>query len=456
MKFLAAFVTLGVLQAAPTFTQDVAPILYKHCVGCHRPGDIAPMALLSYKDAKPWAASIKEAVLTKKMPPWKADKSIGHWSNDPTLSETEIATLVKWADSGKLEGDVAQLPPAPKFNDDYRAGKPDLILTIPETKIAPGGLDEYSYINVDTNFTEDRWVTAAELRPGNRKVVHHAHVFVIEPPKEAKTPATERNPAQEYSRWLQQKEGTLSFRRPNAPVINDGCIVDDNGDMPGSSQSDLGSLLSSYLPGREPDVYPAGTARLIPAGSKLNFQIHYSHTGKPETDATSVGLFFSKQPPKQVARRIDLHNQMFLIPAGAPSQEVTECHTFQKKMYITSLTPHMHYRGKDMRIEATYPDGRKETLLNVPDYNFHWQITYRTARAIYLPKGTRVSIIAHFDNSANNKLNPDPTKVIRWGSASEMEMMDGWIEYVDSPPATPVSSLPESSGRPATKSVPQP
>jgi hypothetical protein len=180
----------------------------------------------------------------------------------------------------------------------------------------------------------------------------------------------------------------------------------------------------------------------VKAGSKLNFQIHYSRaTGKPETDITSVGLVFAKEPPKQVARRIDLSNHMFLIPAGDPNHEVTECHTFGKDMYITSLTPHMHLRGKSMRMDVTYPDGRVETLLNVPAYDFNWQITYRTEQPIFIPNGTRLKIDAYFDNSANNRANPDPTKVIRWGAASEVEMMDGWVEYVDAVPgqAPPVT-----------------
>ena len=220
-------------------------------------------------------------------------------------------------------------------------------------------------------------------------------------------------------------------------VADDGCAVDDNGAFPGSRQSDLGSLIGSYLPGRAPDVYPAGTPRLIPAGSKVKFSIHYSRaTGKTEYDETSVGLIFAKEPPKTVARRIDLSNHMFLIPANDTSHEVTECHTFQKDIYITSLTPHMHLRGKSMRMEVTYPDGRTETLLNVPAYSFNWQITYRAADPIFIPKGTRLKIDARFDNSRNNPMNPNPGTAVRWGSASETEMMDGWVEYVDAAPQT--------------------
>jgi hypothetical protein len=438
--FLAFCLALPIAAADVTYTHDIAPILYQHCVGCHHPNDIAPMSLLTYKEARPWAAAIKQAVVTGKMPPWKADPAHGKWSNDARLSEAEKDTLLAWINGAKLEGNPADMPPAPVITEGWKLGKPDAVVAIPEHKLEATGPDEYSYITVPTNFTEDKWITSAELRPGNRKVVHHAHVFVVDP-ELAETKKTAANPAQEYTKWLQIHQGTLTFIRPDAPVINDGCLQDDNGAFPGNRQTDLGSLIASFLPGRAGDAYPEGTARLVKAGSKLNFQIHYSRaTGKPETDITSVGLTFAKEPPKQVARRIDLSNHMFLIPAGAPNHEVTECHTFTKDMYITSLTPHMHLRGKSMRMDVTYPDGRTETLLNVPQYDFNWQITYRAAEPIFIPKGTRLKIDARFDNSPNNRVNPDPSKTIRWGAASEVEMMDGWVEYVDALPNQPTQT----------------
>src|SRR5882757_7132329 len=434
--FLAFCLTFPAVAAEVTFTHDVAPILYQHCVACHHPNDIAPMSLLTYREARPWAAAIKQAVVTGKMPPWKADPAHGKWSNDARLSDSEKNTLLAWIAGSKLEGDPKDMPPLPDFRDGWKVGKPDVVVSIPERKLEATGPDEYSYITVPTNFTEDKWVSAAELRPGNRRVVHHAHVFVVEPEQtdEKKKAADAADPAKEYSKWLQIHQGTLTFIRPDAPVINDGCLQDDNGVFPGNHQTDLGSLIASFLPGREADIYPEGTARLVKAGSKLNFQIHYSHaTGKAETDTTGVALVFAKAPPKQVARRIDLSNHMFLLPAGSSDQEVTECHTFTKNMYITSLTPHMHLRGKSMSIAITYPDGRNETLLDVPHYDFNWQITYRAATPIFIPKGSRLKIDARFDNSTNNPVNPDPTKTIRWGAASEVEMMDGWVEYVDDP-----------------------
>ncbi len=412
----------------PTFNRDVAPLLYAHCVKCHHPGDIAPMSLLTYKEARPWAAAIKEAVITRKMPPWKADEHYGEWSNDARLSNAEIATIAAWANGPKLAGDARELPPAPNFNDGWRIGKPDLVIAIPERKLAAHGPDEYAYIDVPTNFNEDRWVVAAELRPGNRKIVHHAHVFV----KNAVNKAAElQDPSGEYSRWLIMHEGTLEWLRADAPVIDNGCSVDDNGLLPGSRIADLGNLITSYLPGRDAEVFPAGTARKIPAGSSLNFQIHYSRaTGKPETDQTSVGFVFAKRPSK-VLHMTSISSQMFLLPPGDPNHRVTECHTFTSDAEITSLTPHMHLRGKSMRYVAHFPDGREETLLFVPAYDFNWQFTYLARKPISIPKGTRIEVIATFDNSAANPVNPDARKAVRWGAASENEMMDGWIEYVD-------------------------
>ena len=433
MKVLAFLFPL-LLSATPpvTFTHDVAPILYQHCVACHHPNDIAPMSLLTYKEARPWAAAIKQAVVSGKMPPWKADPHFGKWSNDPRLSDSEITTIKAWTDGEKLEGDPKEMPPAPDFPDGWKIGKPDAVIAIPPHKLEGTGPDEYTYVTVPTNFTEDRWIVAAELRPSNRRVVHHAHVFVVEKKDETNAASKKDDPQAAYSNWLRIHEGSLEWVRPEAPVIDNGCSVDDNGTFPGSKSSDLGSLISSYLPGREPDVYPSGTARKIPAGATLNFQIHYSRTtGKTEVDATSVGLIFAKEPPTQISRRIDLSNHMFLVPAGDPDHPVSECHTFNKDILITSLTPHMHLRGKSMRIVADLPSGEKQTLLYVPNYSFNWQITYRAQDPIFLPKGTRVEVLAAFDNSANNPSNPDPSKPIRWGSASENEMMDGWIEYLD-------------------------
>jgi hypothetical protein len=326
------------------------------------------------------------------------------------------------------------MPAPPDFPDGWKIGKPDLVFSIPEHKVEVTGSDEYVAVNVPTDFKEDRWIVAAELRPGNRRIVHHAHVYVLEHSgqKPPSTASIAKDPVADYVRWLFVKEGSLSWVRPDAPVIDNGCSVDDNGLPPGRNVREVESLLASYLPGRDPEVFPEGAARLIPAGASLNFRIHYSHTtGETETDLTRVGLVFAKTPPKHILYYTFLSNQMFRIPPGDPDHVVSSCHTFDKDIAVTSLTPHMHLRGKAMRYVAHYPDGRAETLLYVPAYEFSWQFTYQAKKPIILPKGTRLEVIGEYDNSANNPRNPDATKAVRWGEASEMEMMDGWMEYVD-------------------------
>ena len=413
-----------------TFARDVASIVYKHCAGCHRTGGIAPMSLLSFKDARPWAKSIREAVVTRQMPPWHADARYGDFVNDARLSETELDTIRLWVDQGAKEGNPADLPPAPVFNDDWRIGKPDLIIPIPEEqRIAAGGPDEYLYFTVPTHYDHDLWVQAVELRPGNRRVVHHAHVYLKAPESPAKDPAQPKHESPS-AKYLYQ-DGHVHHIVPDAPVINDGCGTPDGGYWPGIKPKGEGGMLGSYLPGREPDIFPEGYARKIPAGAILEFQVHYSKTtGRPETDRTSVGFILAKEPPRQPLRRVDVSNYFFRIPPGASDQEVTACYTFDRDVNLLSYVAHMHYRGKDMRFDLVRPDGRRETLISIPHYNFNWQTVYRLRTAVPVEKGSQLRITAHFDNSPNNKFNPDPSKTIRWGEPSNEEMMDGWLEYV--------------------------
>ena len=431
------------LVAAParevTYATDVAPILYQHCTGCHHPNDIAPMSLMSYTEARPWAASIREAVVSRVMPPWGANPHYGKFSNDLRLSDAEIETIRLWTTQGAKQGDPAKTPAAPKYTDGWKIGTPDAIIDIGETQtVSSGGPDEYLYFTVPTHFTEDRWVQAAELRPGNRRVVHHAHVWVEQPkPPTAVTSAPAPAAAKTEKVKLTFVEGKLTHLKPDAPILDNGCVADDGAIFPGNPPKGGTGPLASYLPGKTPDTYPADTAKLIPAGATLKFQVHYSKTtGKDETDRTSVGLIFAAHPPAHPMRRIDISNYLFLLPPGDANHEVSECHRFESSILLTSLTAHMHVRGKSMRFDVEYPDGRKETLLDVPQYKFNWQMTYHLAEPKLIPAGTRLIITAHFDNSANNPLNPDPTKVIRWGEPSKEEMMDGWVEYLDAAPTT--------------------
>ncbi len=415
-----------------TYATDVAPIFFQHCTGCHHPNDIAPMSLMTYQDARPWAASIREAVVSRTMPPWHADPRYGHFSNDMRLSATEVETIRLWAVQGAKQGDPLKTPTAPVYTDGWKIGAPDAIIDIGQTQVVtPSGPDEYLYYTVPTHFAEDRWIQAAELRPGNRRVVHHAHVWVETPPKPVAAPIVASTPKVS----LTYTEGKLTHIKPDAPVLDNGCLADDGATWPGNPPKGGTGPIASYLPGKFPDTYPEGTAKLLPAGAMLKFQVHYSKaTGKEETDRTSVGLIFAKHPPEHPMRRIDISNYLFLLPPGDDNHEVSECHRFDKAILMTSLTAHMHVRGKAMRFDVEYPDGRKETLLDVPHYSFSWQTTYHFAEPKNIPAGSRLIITAHFDNSANNPTNPDPTKVIRWGEPSKEEMMDGWVEYLDVAP----------------------
>jgi hypothetical protein len=281
---------------------------------------------------------------------------------------------------------------------------------------------------VNTNFTEGKWIRAAEIKPGNRKVVHHVHVLLVqEDPRAMEVASTKNIPS------LQQfliREGKLSRIRMDAPVVNDACAESLPG-LPFLTGDQEGSF-AAFLPGRQPDVFPEGTAKWIPPGAKLEFVIHYADTpGKPQTDRTSVGFHLASGKPERVLRRMDLRNFFMQIPAGAANHEVKRCFTFEQDRMLLSFTPHMHYRGKDITYEVIRPNGKRETLLHVPKYDFNWQLVYRMRDPVLIEKGSRMIVTAHYDNSANNPGNPDPKQVLRWGDKSEEEMMTSWIEYME-------------------------
>jgi hypothetical protein len=436
-----------------TFSKDVAPIFFKNCAECHRPNDIAPMSLLTYKDARPWARSIKEMVTTRQMPPWSADSHYGEFANNAQLSQGDVDTIAAWVDQGAKEGDAKDLPPQPGFVNGWRTGTPDVILSMEKPYDIPaGGPDQYIFFTIPTNFKQDVWIRAAEIKPGNKKVVHHVIAFVLTPEQAAmmKGRLGENRGAAGSSIFYQ--DGTLQRVKMDAAVEDDGCGSPNGGSAFGSNSRDngfSGSLLAGYAPGLEEDNYGEGYAKRIPAGSVVVFQMHYSNfkggLNKPETDQTSIGLTFSKTPPSQLSKMAvtrAVSNMFFKIPAGDPNHEVTSCMTFDQDAQIVSYMPHMHLRGKDMRYELTYPDGRKETLLSVPKFNFNWQTEYKLKAPIAVPKGSHLAVTAHFDNSERNKYNPDPAKVVRWGDPTYDEMMIGWITYlVDRPKERTVATI---------------
>lgn len=429
-RVLFAFLnaTLLFAQTQVTFTHDVAPIFYANCVVCHHPNDIAPMSLLTYKEARPWAAAIRQAVVQRAMPPWHADPHVGYFINDPRLSDAEIATIQEWVKDGAPEGDPKDLPQAPQFHDGWHV-KPDLVLSIPETAVAAGNQDDYEYIYVPTNFTEDKWVQAAEVLPGDRRVVHHATISVV---SAKDVPNLRAKHGDEKADQFHFLTGTLHHTKPDAPIADDGCKPAPSGNLADPTSGYVNYVPGIYLPGHLVEVRPAGYALKIPAGSYLQFQIHYSNRlNQTVTDRTSIGLVFAKGAVDHEVAQYEIWNNWFLIPPEDGNHKVTSCFTLPKNVTAVAYTAHMHFRGKSMTTEAVFPDGRRETLFDVPRYDFRWQETYFLKNQFVLPKGTRLVTTAYFDNSPNNPLNPDPSKSIRWGEPSNEEMMGFWLAYSD-------------------------
>jgi hypothetical protein len=409
--------------AAPTFTKDVAPILYKNCTTCHRPGEIAPMSLLTYDDARPWARSIRDRVLGNQMPPWHADPSVGHWVNERRLSDKEKETIARWVTLGAPKGDPADMPPLPKYTDGWNIGKPDAVFTMAEAYNVPAsGTIEYQYFDVPTKFTEDKWIQAIEVRPGNRSVVHHVIVFYQEPGEDTRSQVIKPGPGMGKPRQPVD---------PNAPPA------------PKKEQRNLGNMLGGLAPGTEAMILPPGTARLVKAGSTLTFQMHYTANGTAATDRTSIGIKFAPAPPETEIRETALLNQNFTLPAGSTAS-VEASMTVTDDVTLWSLLPHTHLRGRSWKYDVTYPDGRNEQVLSVPAYDFNWQTEYWFKAPLKLPKGSKLHAIATYDNSASNPSNPDPKANVSWGDQTWEEMMFTGISFSvdkDKRPSAPTSPI---------------
>jgi hypothetical protein len=388
--------------ATPTFSKDVAPILYKNCATCHRPGDIAPMSLLTYQEVRPWAKAIREQVATGQMPPWHATQSHGTFQNDRRLSDQEKASIIQWVDGSAPQGNPQDLPPQPKFSDGWEIGKPDAIISMPKEFVIPeSGEVAYQYFQVPTNFTEDKWVQAIEVRPGTRSVVHHVLVF---------------------SRESGAKASPMPFSQ----------VVPNIGSHRG--EAGPGSLVATTAPGTNAMILPPGKALLIRAGAVLLFQVHYTTNGTAAKDKSSVGIIFAKQPPQQEIHSSAFINPLFVIPPGANNLQVDSAIQFNEDSHIFGLLPHTHLRGKSWEYRMVYPDGRTEVVLSVPKYDFNWQTFYVFAKPLAAPKGARLEATAHYDNSTANRFNPDPKATVRWGDQTWEEMQYTGITYsVDKP-----------------------
>ncbi|HVO99906.1 MAG TPA: hypothetical protein VMT15_17660 [Bryobacteraceae bacterium] len=391
----------------PTFYKDVLPVLQDRCQSCHRQGEAGPMALLDYKATRPYAKAIKAAVLGRKMPPWPADPHYGVFENDRRLSDAEVSTITAWADGGAPEGNPKDAPKPVAWVEGWTIGNPDVVLPMPQAVDIPAtGTIEYQYLVIPTGFTKDTWVTAAEVRPGNRAVVHHVIAF-LRPPG---------------SPWM-------ADAKPGVPFV------------PGKEQrgarrqaangEDLPSeLLVGYAPGMPADKSPAGAAKLVKAGSDIVLQLHYTSNGTATKDQTRIGLVLAKETPQFRQVTMNATQNKFAIPPGDPNYEVKSEITLRDDAELVNLMPHMHLRGKDFAYKAVYPTGESSILLSVPKYDFNWQLVYMFAKPVLLPKGTKIECTAHFDNSANNPANPDPTKVVKWGDQSWDEMMIGWFDVI--------------------------
>jgi len=401
---------------APTFYRDVLPILQGHCESCHRVGGIAPMAFATYDQARPYAAAIRNVTQNKSMPPWFAVPGIGHFSNDPSLTAEQMATLAAWADAKAPAGDVRDAPAPVRWAESWTIPQPDFVVKMAAAVALPADGDvDYTYEIVPTQFAEDRWVQSVEVLPSLRANVHHAVVYVRPP----------------GSDWLRHAPVGVPFTADT---------LSDPDDRRGAHWTDADVLLV-YAPGSSPDQWPATMAKFVPAGSDLVFQMHYTTNGHPGTDATRVGMIFAKKPPAQRVLTLQLTNDHFVIPPGVPDYRVEARGTLPNDALLLSLFPHMHLRGKRFEYniirsgENTSGRGGAgspvepvvETLLRV-NYHFHWQMSYRLAEPRWLRAGTELQAIAWYDNSRNNPHNPDPDVAVRWGDQTYDEMMVGFFD----------------------------
>jgi hypothetical protein len=422
----------------PTFTKEVAPILYKNCASCHRPGEIGPMSLLTYAEARPWAKSIRDEVSDGTMPPWHADPKHGKFMNDRSLSAADKDVLVRWANGGAPQGDPTDMPAPPAFVDGWQLGQPDTILQLPEDyKVPADGFVEYEYFEIPTNFTEDKWLEGLEVRPGNRSVVHHVIVFV-RPPK------PERRPS-----GFRLAQGMEIPRGQSGSAEEGEAAKRTRGQSLFPSPQRRGVAIGGFAPGNNATRFEPGSAMLIRAGATLVVQMHYTPNGTAQTDRTKLGLFLAKEAPKTEMRLGTLINGQLDIPAGAADYSIAAEMTTTADVTLRQLLPHTHLRGKSWEYTVTYPDGRSEVILSVPKYDFNWQTDYVFAQALKLPKGSKIRAVAHYDNSPANKSNPDHKVNVKWGDQTWEEMMfTGFVYSIDGvAPGTVITTAPSGGGQ---------
>ncbi len=374
-----------------TFTKHIAPIFTNHCMRCHREGEIAPFNLTRYEDVVGWEDTILEVIDEDRMPPWFANPKHGEFANDPRLSAEQKELIFTWIENGMPKGNLADLPTPPAFTEGWQIPDPDQVLTMPEAFPVPGeGIVDYQYFVIDPEWSEDQYIVATEARPQNRSVVHHILLYVIPPNT--------------------QPHDYLRTRGP---------------------------ILAGYAPGAVPLTTPDGVAIKVQAGSQLLFEMHYTPNGYAQKDQSSVGLCFAKEP-STIKRELKgdaasfPHRQLIIEPNDPEKQLVQDSKKTKRKVALISMTPHMHLRGKSFRYDLidAKTDHVIETLLDVPSYDFNWQLKYILKKPKVIRPGQFIRCTAVFDNSANNLANPAPDQRVRWGPQSDDEMMIGFMEYI--------------------------
>jgi hypothetical protein len=399
---------------SPTFHRDVEPILQKNCQECHRPGQVAPFSLLDYAQARKRAEDIAAVTEDRVMPPWHAStQEGGPFRGARVLSEKELTTLSNWAEAGAPEGDPKDAPPPRTWTSDWPLGPPDLVLKVSEPyALGASGADEYRVFVLPSGLVEGRWIAAVDFKPGNTKVVHHI--------------------LSAYDITGRARELDDADPAPGYPTSGGGY-----GKLPNGLPFFPAGQLWGWAPGRRPQWAPPGTARALPAGADVLLQVHYHKSGKPETDASSIGLYFAKQPVDKEIRsgvvfppRAGLFAKPDLrIPPGDANHEVKGDLTIGYDAHLIAVFPHMHYLGKDFLLRAIRPDGSRTTLIRIDDWDFNWQNPYEFETPVPLPKGTRIEMVAHFDNSASNPRNPSsPPIEVHWGEQTTDEMCIGFLQ----------------------------
>ena len=436
MKLLSAGLIVAAAAAAAsssqvTFNKDVLPIMQQKCQNCHRTGEVAPMSFLTYESTRPWAKAVKTAVASRKMPPWFADPRYGHFKNDMSLTQSQIDTIVKWVDAGAPEGKAKDAPPPVKWPEGWTI-KPDVVVSMPPYQVPAKGVLEWTYITIPSGFTKDTWITSIEIRPGDPSVVHHV-VFYIKP----------HTPDTVYNRpiWYDTPRDEKGVALKDAPRGTKRQLVDADGNIVTMTNTELtggGTLEALYVPGIPPmDFRIHNAAKLVPAGADLVVQMHYTPNGKAVTDVTKFGFTVAKEEPQRkvvtfVQQPAEIGDrEKFHIPPGdgnwaSPPLDLT----FLEDVEMTWLMPHMHLRGKDMTYTLTYPTGESQIILNVPHYNFEWQLGYDLEKPLMVPKGSKFHADAHYDNSVNNPFNPDPTQDVYGGEQTFEEMMVPWFNVI--------------------------